>query len=104
MKHPLAPILVLAVFAVLPLGPAWAEGQPSIGAAPAGRPATVAQRVIHENFSPSVCERVRSAERLANGSIHATCANGEVFRVFEIGGRAVAMRCSAAARYGIEGC
>jgi hypothetical protein len=82
---------------------AQAQG-PRIGAAPAGDSAAIAQRTIHENFGPAVCPRVTEARREANGSIHAVCGDGETFRVFEIGGRVVAMRCAAAARYGIEGC
>lgn len=93
------------VLALLIAGPfAFAQAQPSIGAAPPGNPVTIAQRVIHANFERSVCAHVTHAERLANGSIHSTCNTGEVFRVFEIGGQVVAMRCAAAARYGVEGC
>ena len=95
---------VLALLAAGPIATARAQAPPSIGAAPAGNPVTIAQRAIHANFERSVCDHVTQAQRLPNGSIHSTCDTGEVFRVFEIGGRVVAMRCAAAARYGVEGC
>jgi hypothetical protein len=60
----------------------------------------VALSAIQTNFGSTVCPRLTRAERQANGSIHAVCENGETFRVFEIGGQVVAMRCAAAARYG----
>jgi len=78
--------------------------EPRFGAAPAGNPTTVAQRIIRSNFDASVCPRVTRAERLEGGSIRATCSNGETFRAFEIDGQPVALRCSVAARRGIEGC
>ncbi len=92
-----------AALVVLPLA-AWAQREPAFGAAPAGNPVAVAQRIIRANFDRSVCPRVTRAERLQGGSIRATCSNGETFRAFEIGGQPVAMRCSVAARRGIEGC
>lgn len=104
MTHTATLATVLALLAASPFAAASAQAQPSIGAAPPGNPVTIAQRAIHANFERSVCEHVTRAERLPNGSIHGTCNTGEVFRVFEIGGRVVAMRCAAAARYGVEGC
>lgn len=104
MTHPATLAIVLAILAAGPIAAARAQAPPSIGAAPAGNPVTIAQRVIHANFERSVCERVTQAQRLPNGSIHSTCNTGEVFRIFEIGGRVVAMRCAAAAQYGVEGC
>lgn len=102
MTHAAALSTALALLVAGPF--TAARAQPSIGAAPAGNPVAIAQRVIHANFERSVCEHVTRAERLPNGSIHSTCNTGEVFRVFEIGGQVVAMRCAAAARYGVEGC
>jgi hypothetical protein len=102
MTHAATLATVLALLAALPI--TAARAQPSIAGAPPGNPVTVAQRVIHANFERSVCEHVTQAHRLPNGSIHSTCNTGEVFRVFEIGGQVVAMRCSAAGRYGVEGC
>ncbi len=98
--------MLAAALVVLPLATAWGQGrgEPAFGAAPAGNPVTVAQRIIRANFDQSVCPRVTHAERLEGGSIRATCSNGETFRAFEIGGQPVALRCSAAARRGIEGC
>lgn len=94
----------LAALVVLPLAAARAQREPAFGAAPAGNPVAVAQRIIRANFDRSVCPRVTRAERLQGGSIRATCSNGETFRAFEIGGQPVAMRCSVAVRRGIEGC
>lgn len=98
--------IALSVIAVaLVAAPLVALAQePRISGAPAGSPSRVALSAIQANFGREVCPRVTRAERQANGSIHADCSNGESFRVFTIGGRVVAMRCTAAARYGIEGC
>ena len=104
MNHAATLATVLALIAAGPIAAARAQAPPSIGAAPPGNPVSIAQRVIHANFERSVCEHVTEARRLPNGSIHSICNTGEVFRVFEIGGRVVAMRCAAAARYGVEGC
>jgi len=105
MILPLALAAAVALIA-LPLAAARGQGQgePVFRAAPAGNPVTVAQRIIRANFDRSVCPRVTRAERLQGGSIRATCSNGETFRAFEIDGQPVALRCSVAARRGIEGC
>ncbi len=97
-------LLLTAVGTVLPLAAAWSQADPVFGAAPAGNAVAVAQRIIRANFDRSICPRVTRAERLDGGSIRATCSNGETFRAFEIDGRPVALRCSAAARQGIRGC
>ncbi len=97
-------LLLTAVGMVLPLAMAWGQAEPVFSAAPAGDPVAVAQRIIRANFDRTACPRVTRAERLEGGSIRATCANGETFRAFEIDGRPVALRCSAAARRGIQGC
>jgi hypothetical protein len=91
-----------AAFVALPL--AASAQEPRISGAPAGNASRVALSAIQTNFGSTVCPRLTRAERQANGSIHAVCENGETFRVFEIGGQVVAMRCAAAARYGVEGC
>lgn len=97
-------LLAVAFVAAMPVASVRAQNQPRVGAAPAGDAAMISQRAIHENFTAAVCPRVTEAQRQANGSIHAVCDNGETFRVFDIGGRVVAMRCAAAARYGVGGC
>lgn len=107
MMPPLALAASVALL-VLPLAAAWGQGRGQgeavFRAAPAGNPVTVAQRIIRANFDQSICPRVTHAERLEGGSIRATCSNGETFRAFEIDGQPVALRCSVAARRGIEGC
>ncbi|WP_188968129.1 hypothetical protein [Neoroseomonas lacus] len=104
MTHTASLAAILALLAASSFAAGRAQAQPSIGAAPPGNPVTIAQRVIHANFERVVCGHVTEAQRLPNGSIHSICNTGEVFRVFEIGGQVVAMRCAAAARYGVEGC
>jgi endonuclease YncB( thermonuclease family) len=77
----------------------------SVGPAPAGEPVVVAQWVIHDIFEKSDCPHVVSAARVDDGSITATCNNGQTFRVFwnaTVGD--VAMRCSAALALGVSGC
>lgn len=103
MTLPLA-VAASAAFVAIPLAMALAQAQPNFGAAPAGEPVAVAQRIIRTNFDRTICPRVTRAQRLEGGSIRATCSNGETFRVFQIDGQAVALRCSAARRRGIEGC
>ena len=77
----------------------------SAGPAPDGDPAVVAQKVISANFDQNVCSLVVGAKRFGDGSIRATCNNGESFRVFSVTNIGpVALRCSAAAKEGIEGC
>ena len=100
------PIFILAIAIALAVLAVGAHAQPAstISAAPAGDPAVVALRVIRENFSSDVCPRMNRASRVPDGSIRGTCSNGETFRIFTLSDRAVAMRCSAAAALGIEGC
>ena len=73
--------------------------------APEGNAVAVAQAVIRDNFERSDCPSVTTAQRIGvDGSIKAACSNGETFRVFRVKGKAVAMKCSAAARLGVAGC
>lgn len=50
------------------------------------------------------CGGLVSSALMSDGSVRATCTNGETYRVSLRGGTLVAMRCSAAARLGITGC
>jgi hypothetical protein len=74
--------------------------------APAGKALVVARKVIGDNFDKSDCPAVTKASRLKDGSIRATCSNGEAFRIFTVVElhKAVAMRCSAAEKIGVPGC
>lgn len=75
-----------------------------LGPAPEGSDAMVAQEAILDNFSKDDCSLVIDAKRFGDGSIRATCNTGEVFRIFTLNGKAMAMRCSALKRLGLEGC
>ena len=77
--------------------------QPRITGAPAGEARSVAAEAIRPHGT-TACPRITAAERVPDGSIRATCSNGEAFRVFTAGERVVAMRCSAAAELGVGGC
>lgn len=80
-----------------------ATAQVSLGPAPAGQAANVAQAIIHDNFEKSACPKVSIAQRYPDGSIIAVCSNDEKFRVFSMDGIGpVALRCSAAAKLGIQ--
>lgn len=72
--------------------------------APDGNPAVVAQQAIRGNFDRSDCPFVTDAERRGDGSIRATCSNGETYRIFTFRAEILAMRCSAAQRLGVAGC
>ena len=81
--------------------PAYAQ----LEAAPDGEPTMVAQHAIERaGFQGRVCSLVVSAQRVGDGSIKAICNDQETFRVFSVGGKALAMRCSAARKLGVEGC
>lgn len=80
---------------------AWAL---DFGSAPKGEATMVAQKIILDNFEKNDCPLVVKANRLGDGSIRATCSNGEIFRVFNLQGKNLALRCSAAAQMGISGC
>lgn len=80
-----------------------AVAQVSLGPAPAGQAANVAQTIIRDNFEKSACPAVSVAQRYPDGSIVAVCSNDEKFRVFSMDGIGpVALRCSAAAKLGIQ--
>jgi hypothetical protein len=68
-----------------------------------GDPVTVAKRVMKASGHES-CDRFSTAVRLHDSSIMAVCANGERFRVFQLGGHEVAMSCTAAKALGVDGC
>ena len=98
--------LTLTTMSLLSLAVA-AFPQPSfaqldIGPAPDGEPIIVAQKIISDNFDPSICPLVVRAARLGDGSINAICDNLETFRVFRLLGKDVAMRCSVANSIGIS--
>lgn len=70
--------------------------------APVGFPKTVAAKLIKEAEHP--CGEVVEALRLPrDGSIIARCSNGERYRVFQMQGENVAMKCSAAEKLGVQG-
>lgn len=82
-----------------------ANAQISMGPAPEGKAAAVAQAIIHDNFDKQACPKVAVAQRLPDGTISAICSNDEKFRVFSMDSVGnVAMRCAAAAQLGIKGC
>jgi len=68
-----------------------------------GDPATIAKRVMAASGHKS-CDRLSTAVRLHDASILAVCANGERFRIFEMGGHEVAMSCTAEKAMGVDGC
>lgn len=78
------------------------------GPAPGGIPKTVASAAIAE--AGHACGAVRDALRVPpDGSIVATCSNGERFRVFTIADQedkdvTVALKCSAAEKLGVQAC
>lgn len=73
------------------------------GPAPAGNAATVAQKIILDNFEKKDCPLITSATRGADGSIKASCSNGESFWVFSLRDHGnIAMRCSAFEKMGME--
>lgn len=76
--------------------------QPIVGPAPSGSARMVASAAIQDADHP--CGRVTDAFRTDTGGIRATCSNGEIYRVFTVQGRTVAMKCSAAVAMGISGC
>lgn len=80
---------------------------PSVTAArpvtePASEEMRLATRVIREADHP--CPMVLAAQRVSDGSVRASCSNGEVYRVMKFRGEWLAMKCSAAERLGVSGC
>lgn len=81
------------------------NAQISMGPAPEGKAAAVAQAIIHDNFEKQLCPKVAVAQRFPDGTISAICNNDEKFRVFSMDSVGnVALRCAAAAKLGIKGC
>ena len=113
-KQILARFMLLGLFVVVSVScstspPSAADNGPRPSATPTpaheGNAVAVAQAVIRDNFERSDCPSVTTAQRVGvDGSIKAACSNGETFRVFRLNGKAVAMKCSAAARLGVAGC
>jgi peptidoglycan hydrolase-like protein with peptidoglycan-binding domain len=62
----------------------------------------LATRVIRAAEHP--CPVVTAATRLSEGSLLATCSNGDIYRVMQFRGEWLALNCSAAQRHGIQGC
>jgi hypothetical protein len=62
----------------------------------------LAARVIREAEHP--CGTVTAAARLSDGSVRAVCSNSEIYRVMQLRGEWLALKCSAAQRLGIQGC
>ena len=114
-KQILARFMMLGLLVVVSVScstspPSAADNGPRPSATPTPAPEgndalAVAQAVIRDNFERSDCPSVTTAQRVGvDGSIKAACSNGETFRVFRLNGKAVAMKCSAAARLGVAGC
>jgi hypothetical protein len=99
MKHLAIVAVALALIVAAP-----AAAQPRVGPAPSGEAATVALRIILENFDPPDCPRIQTAFRMGDGGIHAVCTNQEIYRVFTLDGKALALRCSALRRMGVQAC
>jgi len=71
--------------------------------APNGPEKLIAESILGRDFDRPDCPTVVRALRLGDGSIRAVCSNGEDFRVFNLNGKTIAMRCSAARQLG-AGC
>ena len=64
--------------------------------APAGKPKDVAATVLGSAVAPAACPSVKAAKRKPDGSIVATCSNGEKYLVFNTAADGdTAMKCSA---------
>src|SRR5712692_8519075 len=72
--------------------PSPAHGQIKITPAPPGAPEPIATAAINDADHP--CGTVLDAIRLGDGSIRAVCSNGATYRIFDVQGRLVAMKCS----------
>ena len=93
----------VAGFVTLLLATAATAQSLKTGPAPGGAAAAaVAALIIKEADHP--CPKVTRAKRLKDGSITATCSNGETYRVATLSKRPFAMKCSAAKALGISGC
>ena len=69
-----------------------------------GNPTEVAYRAIQGQFEQDDCPAIVEASRLDDGSIAARCNNGQTFGIADIGGKALAVRCSAAKEMAASGC
>jgi Flp pilus assembly protein TadD len=92
---------VLAGFLTFAAVPALAA-QLSVEPAPEGDPKVVAAAVISQTFDTSYCPSVARARRLDDGSIKAACSNGEIFWIFAIRNKPLALRCSIAESLGVS--
>jgi tetratricopeptide (TPR) repeat protein len=91
---------VLTGFLTFAAVPALAA-QLSVEPAPDGDPKVVAATVISLTFDPPYCPSVARASRLDDGSIKAACSNGEIFWIFSIRNKPLALRCSIAESVGV---
>jgi peptidoglycan hydrolase-like protein with peptidoglycan-binding domain len=62
----------------------------------------VVLRVLRDTAHP--CPSLVRAVRVTDGSLRAICTNGEIYRITQLRGEWLALRCSAAERMGIKGC
>ena len=85
-------------------GSNFALAKMTLGPAPEGDPITVSAKVIHSNFDRGTCPKVVESIRMRDGGLRAVCSNAEVFRVFVVNSKTIAMRCSVANAIGVEGC
>jgi tetratricopeptide (TPR) repeat protein len=86
------------IFAAIPSLAAHLSVEP----APDGDPKVVAAAVISLTFDPPYCPSVVRASRLDDGSIKAACSNGEIFWIFAIRNKPLAVRCSIAESVGVS--
>jgi hypothetical protein len=99
---PVAPAEPIAPQSTAPTSPA--PVQFVAGSAPDGEPAVEAQKVIDGQFSGKVCPLVVYARRVGDGSIRASCNDGEWFTVFRLNGKPIALRCKIVEELGVSGC
>lgn len=96
-----------AIASIFLLASSYASATVQVLPAPTGDSATVARRIIRDNFPK--CEHISSAVRQSDGGIRAIC-DGEMYRVFVVYNSddhkliEVSMNCSALTRMGIKGC
>jgi RNA polymerase subunit RPABC4/transcription elongation factor Spt4 len=95
-------VLLVVIGALMRAGSGQAGTPRSSNTSPPSHTDIVATGAIRDAGHP--CALVTSSSKMSDGSIRALCSNGESYRVSLIGGRFVAMRCSAARQLGITGC
>jgi hypothetical protein len=76
--------------------------QPVVGPVPQGDPISLAERMISD--AGHSCPELRAADLYGDGSVHATCTNGETYRLVTINGMPLALRCRALTMMGFVGC